>query len=415
MLADKQTQLTLGLSEHLTHKANRKQTRYGWLRLTPSHSVHLVADVLNTYPTQNQYVLDPFCGTGTTALVCAERGVAAETTDINPFLVWLSSVKTRQYATNDVVDFAKRAEQISVAVQCEQPESVWTPPLHQIEKWWNASMLQLLGQAYCLIEQQTSEISPPTADLLRITFCRTMIETAHVSFAHQSMSFRQPAEAGTAEAEKQTFMETWGRGSVDIARAACSPILRRPGASLQDARELTQRFPSNSFDRIITSPPYPNRMSYIRELRPYMYWLGYLHDGKSAGEMDWQAIGGTWGCATSNLSRWTLPPDLAIPFENFETITNRIAESSSLLARYVEKYFVDMTRHIDEVFAVIRSGGTAHYIVGNSKFYDVVLPVEQIFAALFRAAGFQNVTVQTIRKRTSKKELFEYLVAAQKP
>ncbi|WP_322490103.1 hypothetical protein [Chloroflexus sp.] len=37
---------------------------------------------------------------------------------------------------------------------------------------------------------------------------------------------------------------------------------------------------------VITSPPYPNRMSYIRELRPYMYWLGYLNNGRDAGELD---------------------------------------------------------------------------------------------------------------------------------
>ena len=27
-------------------------------------------------------------------------------------------------------------------------------------------------------------------------------------------------------------------------------------------------------------------MSYIRELRPYMYWLGYLTDARQAGQMD---------------------------------------------------------------------------------------------------------------------------------
>jgi len=41
--------------------------------------------------------------------------------------------------------------------------------------------------------------------------------------------------------------------------------------------------------------------------------------------------------------------------------------------------------------------------------------VEEIFAALFREAGFDQQTVQTIRKRTSKKELFEFVVSARKP
>jgi hypothetical protein len=58
----------------------------------------------------------------------------------------------------------------------------------------------------------------------------------------------------------------------------------------------------------------------------------------------------------------------------------------------------------------VKRGGQINYIVGNSKFYDVLLPVEQIFASMFREAGFNDVAVKILRKRTSKKELYEYLV-----
>ena len=56
-----------------------------------------------------------------------------------------------------------------------------------------------------------------------------------------------------------------------------------------------------------------------------------------------------------------------------------------------------------------------HYIVGNSKFYDMLLPVEAIFARLFQAAGFVDTEMYVIRKRSSKKELFEFVVSAKKP
>jgi hypothetical protein len=133
-----------------------------------------------------------------------------------------------------------------------------------------------------------------------------------------------------------------------------------------------------------------------------------------AGEMDWEAIGGTWGCATSNLMKWKPPADMVVPFSAFQTILRSIAEKSSLLSRYVEKYFCDMVFHVRDLFDVVKRGGEIHYIVGNSKFYDVMLPVEEIFAALFRSVGFADVKIEPIRKRTSKKELFEYLVSAKK-
>jgi hypothetical protein len=60
--------------DHFTFRGNLRNTRYGWLRLTPAYSVHLVADILDTVDLgDGGVVLDPFGGTGTTALVCAER------------------------------------------------------------------------------------------------------------------------------------------------------------------------------------------------------------------------------------------------------------------------------------------------------------------------------------------------------
>ncbi|GIV99895.1 hypothetical protein [Roseiflexus sp.] len=156
-------------------------------------------------------------------------------------------------------------------------------------------------------------------------------------------------------------------------------------------------------------------MSYIRELRPYMYWLGYLCDGREAGELDWQAIGGTWGVATSNVGRWSPPEPRAIPYPEFSDILAKISVKSDLLARYVHKYFYDMADHINDLFVVIKPGGTIYYIVGNSKFYDVIVPVEAIFASMFSERGFVDVDVRPIRKRTSKKELYEYLICARKP
>jgi hypothetical protein len=54
-------------------------------------------------------------------------------------------------------------------------------------------------------------------------------------------------------------------------------------------------------------------------------------------------------------------------------------------------------------------------IVGNSKFYGVIVPVEEIFASIFKARGFVDINVRPIRKRTSRKELYKYLVSARTP
>lgn len=401
-----------GLREHLTHKGNLKNTRYGWLRLTPAYSVHLVSELLDSHHEKNPTVLDPFCGTGTTALVCAERGIENETTDINPFLGWLAKVKTEIYTATDIEDFEKLADKTAKGFVV-QTDGEWKPELFQIEKWWDEPTLKGLSNVMLAIKKAEKNISKNTADLLKIAFCRVMIERANVSFAHQSMSFKKNGSPSLFPTN--AIIASWEQAISSIGNAARSAIQKKPTVYLCDARNLTSKLANNRYSCVITSPPYPNRMSYIRELRPYMYWLKYLENAQDASELDWQAIGGTWGSATSKVGKWTPETDVKIPFDDFQTIISQIAEKSIILSRYVHKYFYDMEKHIRELFQVVKPGGNIHYIVGNSKFYDVMLPVESIFAALFESAGFVNSDIRTIRKRTSKKELFEFVVSAEKP
>lgn len=152
-------------------------------------------------------------------------------------------------------------------------------------------------------------------------------------------------------------------------------------------------------------------MSYIRELRPYMYWLGYLKQAREAGELDWQAIGGTWGVATSRLKEWQSSKPEVYP-EYFRAALDKIAHLDNkhgiLLATYLARYFEDIWDHLASVVEILEPGGEVHYIIGNSTFYGVEVAAERIYADMLRALGFEGVEIKVIRKRNSKKELFEF-------
>lgn len=52
------------------------------------------------------------------------------------------------------------------------------------------------------------------------------------------------------------------------------------------------------------------------------------------------------------------------------------------------------------------------YIVGNSSFYGVQVHTEILLEDSLRSLGFTNIGHKIVRKRNSKKELFEYCVYA---
>lgn len=393
-----------------TYKFNAKSGRHGWLRLTPAYSLRIVENLILDHPHARR-VLDPFCGTGTTALSAAYHGLECVTIDINPFLVWLAKVKTTYYSPEDIGATSEACKQVLSLVLRNAVEPYPAPPMFNIERWWSGdalAFLQLLRAAIDAVSSQESAVR----SLLLVAFCRTLIALSNAAFNHQSMSFKDDGKirpkldayyGGIFEADVNFVLEGAKENPAGIALVV-----------LGDSRRLGE-VASGPFDLVITSPPYANRISYIRELRPYMYWLNFLNNGRDAGELDWLAIGGTWGIATSRLMDWERP------VENFKStqldrVLDNIAHTGNrngvLLAKYVAKYFDDVWAHLTELPKVLSRGAELHYIVGNSTFYGTLVPTEMIYAEMLSALGFTAVECKPIRKRNSKKELIEFEVIA---
>ena len=410
--------MTITQKSHLTFKANMGVSRHGWLRLTPAYSYKLVKDSLRGVDA-DALVLDPFAGTGTTGLVAAELGMDAVMLDLNPFLVWLGRAKCRNYSVQDISDARRASAQAVHAAKTRDGGNAPIPPMHRVDRWWDGEVLRGLAALKGALDESNRDA--PADDLPLIAFCRAMIGMSNAAFNHQSMSFQKSRDGQVGMfAQDRRFDETLGRFEREVENVLESVTDAIPGSAtvnLDDARAM-ESVESDSIDAIHTSPPYCNRMSYIRELRPYMYWLGYLSSGKQAGDMDWQAIGGTWGSATSRLSGWD--STLTLPLDDGFKATIGAIESSDgrnarLLASYVHKYFYDMLAHFRQAFRVLRTGGQATYIVGNSTFYGQVVPTEIWYADLLKRVGFADVSVTAIRKRNSNKKLFEYSVESVRP
>ncbi len=398
-----------------TFRYNKNIGRHGWLRLTPAYSVKLVDEILDRCDEQLS-LLDPFSGTGTTPLCAAWKGYNAIGYELNPFLVWLSNVKVRKYSLNTITEAYEYLDIILNHIALNREDLVTPPPIHNIDRWWSKESLEFLCRLMWCIEN-FFETSVDLKDLFLVAFCRVMIEISNASFNHQSMSFR---DMNSHSVHPELFQLEYDYGnkfksevykllkSVEENPAGDAEIIKGDSRDLSELRDQT-------FDIIITSPPYPNRMSYIRELRPYMYWLKFIVEAREAGELDWQTIGGTWGIATSRLNQWQ-PMNNIFQSAHLNMVIGEITKgdfkNGDLLSRYILKYFEDMWLHLNKIYNLIRKDGKIHYIVGNSIYYGVILPVEKIYGDILKEIGFVDIDIKTIRKRNSKKELYEYNISA---
>ena len=72
-----------------------------------------------------------------------------------------------------------------------------------------------------------------------------------------------------------------------------------------------------------------------------------------------------------------------------------------------------MDAHLASLTHLLAPGAKLFYIVGNSKFYDTLVPVEEIYASLPRQCGLKNVSSEPLWKRNSKRELYEFVVTGE--
>jgi len=394
-----------------TYKFNARTGRHGWLRLTPAYSVKIVEELI-AGRAKARRILDPFCGTGTTALCAAYHGHLGVTVDINPFLVWLAQAKTARYSPS-IIEATRDACAHAIDLVADRlVEPVPAPAIFNIERWWNSETIVFLRLLRAAIEH----VAQPDTDvrnLLLIAFCRLLIEQSFADFNHQSLSFKSNEEPALLFPVDRH--EIFANHVAFVLSSAAENPAGSASVVLADSREI-RKVLSGPFDLIITSPPYANRMSYIRELRPYMYWLGFLENGREAGELDWKAIGGTWGIATSRLADWERPKthfDSKRLMDALEAIAHADNKNGTLLSRYVAKYFDDMWTHFCELPDLLAAGAEVHYIVGNSTFYGILVPTETLYAEMLSELGFSHVECRPVRKRNSKKELIEFDVVAQ--
>ena len=391
---------------HYTFKYNLSLGRHGWLRLTPAYSVKLVEEILDELDYVPQCVLEPFSGTGTTELVCANKGTSSLALEINPFLVWLGNAKLKNYTQETVNSFLKAANAITLELENAEPAPL--PPIHNIDRWWGSQQANFLAKLKTKIYQVSDS---DVRDLLLVSFCRAVIEFSNAAFNHVSTSFKENNDMFFSICVgKETFLLI----SEMIAKSAAVSPKATSKLIQNDSRNIPSEY-FGVYDTVITSPPYPNRISYIRELRPYMYWMDYLKTSEQASELDWRTIGGTWGKATSLLATWKSTSCLpAYVYDIALSISKADNKSAGLMANYVLKYFEDIYEHLKAIYAGLASKGKVFYIIGNSNFYGISVPAERIYVDLMTQIGFVNVDYKIVRKRNCNKQLYEFVIIGEK-
>lgn len=398
----------------ITFKAGQTESVHRWYRLTPSYSPSLVRFSIEEFQiTSKHFVVDPFSGRGTTSIECQKQGIKSLGIEINPLLQQVGN-KSLKWDVSNLHLIKKYLHKISHLIQKHKASSLnevvdsfntRIPIIHNVFRWWKN---QVLKDLIICRETMLSAEYEPIQEYLWIALTQACLDCANIHRNHPTITFDDDHQREIdvySEVSNNLRMISDDLKNISEKEIRFSEMnLIRLGNSTNNLESQISR----SVDFIITSPPYPNRYSYVHQTRPQLHFMELLDDVRQATEIDLQAVGGTWGRATSVLQNELLVvPDQIKPYLCYY---QELKEQSILMCNYATKYFIDMWNHIKSLRKVISPKFRGAYVVGNSRLSGVEIFTEAILGNLFRHEGFEVERIVSFRKRGGKKRLYETAV-----
>lgn len=390
-----------------------------WFRLTPSFGPELVHEMIERLDVgRGELILDPFAGAGTTLIESKLEGRNAVGFEINPLLHFVNQTSLHWDLDASVVsrELDRISKEFSIASTITFDElaahDLLVPPIHNPTRWWRPDVIVSL---LVLKRSILSTVNPEVREFLRLAFAGVLVpDLTNVTLGKLQLHFIN------RDKDKIDVLASYllhaRRMHADLIALQQTPQPGEAKCLLQDATNLTSLKLSRSVDAVITSPPYPNRYSYVWNTRPHLYMLDFFSTPKAASDLDKKTIGGTWGTATSELAKNKVDPYNEVVAQVVEPIVEQIRIHDNLMANYVMHYFNRLTRHIVELQPHLSQNNRLAYVVGNSWIKEVYVETDVLLAEIIERLnfGYRVFDVHRFRRRHSGVKLYETIVYARK-
>ena len=370
-----------------------------WYRFKEAFTPSFVAEIFAGMGSFPATCLDPFGGSGTTALTAQRLGVYPTTIEVNPFLADLTDAKLFSHSLGSVRTGWLR---VLMAV-AEEPAASWpvTPPPSFIEPGVRGRWIfdrEIAGRIGAYVQAISAIEDPHVRRLFRVLLGSALIHVSNVVISGKGRRYRGArTQVRPSVQELDARLDRGFRAMFsDIARYGRRP---EPGYRLLrgDARVLIRE--SAPVDAILFSPPYPNSFDYTDIYNVELWALGYL---SSSGE-------------NRSLREATLRShvqivrsfDGAMPTSpTLDEVCARLRElGSSLWSPHIpamlRAYFADMCEVLSQSRERLKPGGAIFTVVGDSRYAKVKIDVSRILCELSAPLGLRICRTVPVRSMRS--------------
>lgn len=345
------------LGKLVTFVPNKRLPIYNWFYFKEGFSRDFVLLMLDKFGLkEGDWVLDPFCGVGTTILAAKEKGLNAFGVDISPLFVFVSQAKVRDYD----LEALRGAASIIFAEKFSKPSIKGIDPL--VRRAFSKYTLEDI----LFFRSKIEEIQDPD---IRSFFTLALMNASMKS----SYAIKDGAVIKFRKKPVPPFRKFFKRVVKSMIRQLNSTM---PGRSqifvrVGDARKL-EFLEDESFDSIVTSPPYLNKIEYT-SVYSIEYSLFFGHT--------------------------KIDPVRSYIGQDVRNVGDVIPEID--LPDVAKAYFFDMKLSLDEMHRVLKRGGKVALVVAGGVFPNMVVESDLLLAKLAKDIGFDVEKIIVVNKRAA--------------
>jgi hypothetical protein len=398
---------------------NREVPLHRWVPWVAGFSANFVQDCLTKYGAWSQnekvWVLDPFAGVGTTLLEAYCRGLNVLGFEINPYAALATRLKLEAVQIRPSLLASRiKAFEAFMCRRCgdgvngrfnprSQPPTGFSGRTQLFSPKVERKILFVLDFISSIEEERLK-------DLFRLALGSMMVGVSNYSYepsltrrsAVGKPDIKDAPVASLLSAKLQLMLADIEWLQDRLAGFSRPPEARVFHASVFDTAQHLRR--TGFVNLAITSPPYLNNYHYPRNTRPQLHWLGFASGAGYGGARENDSFGKFWQTVRA------LPPiKLSFPFPELEEIVATVGDlnigngsyGGPGWANYVATYFNDTYRFCQTLARLLRQGGVAVVVLGNSIIQGVEVKTDCFFGGIAELCGLKfRETLLLRNKRT---------------
>lgn len=381
---------------------NKKEPIHRWYPFVEGYSREFIQSILNEMGRPNLVCLEPFSGSGTTALELQNNGIRCYSFEVNPLMYLIARVKMeKEYDVSRIdywLNFVKgRRKDIQICLQTE------FNTLYEgaNKKKWNYNTdvgiaVEKLRATINLVDEEIYK------ELFTVALASILLDVSNLYRNGKCLSYKRNwKDRQITESEVYELFDDKVVCEIKQDIEAVKNSTRQNNKLLlfnEDSRVgIESRVQDGTIDLVITSPPYLNSRDYTDTYMLELKTLGFTETSEKIRELREKTLRShvqiKWKDKT-NIQNGLL----AETIKQLEIASEDVEQWNSSIIDMVRLYFVDMQSIFRTLYKKMKNGGRVYFNVSNSAYFNVLIDTLEICASIAEDEGFRVIEIRDARK-----------------